>query len=400
YIDHYAGSDEMGMEFRPFYMAREWVKLGHEVTVLAADFSHLRKKNPVIKKDFEETFDSGVRFVWLKSNRYRHNGVGRFINMFGFSRKLKMYAKKIAEAYKPDAVIASSTYPMDNYGARKIADAAGAGHFYEIHDLWPLSLMVMGNVGEKNPFIMYVQKAEDFAFRSCDKVISILPFAYRHMEERGFSKDKFVCIPNGIVTDSEATELSRDSEQYKKLRGLKDEKKFIVMYAGGHALSNALDSFILSADYLPENAVLVLVGDGAEKQNLVSLSNGRKNVIFLPSVKKSDMQSLLKFADCLYVGAKNSRLYAYGVGMNKIYDYMLSAKPIIYAVGSANRPVEDANCGIAVEPEDPKAVANAVSELMGMSADELEELGQNGRKCVMENHDYKILAERFLREIR
>ena len=28
-INHYAGSPEMGMEFRPYYFAREWVKAGH-----------------------------------------------------------------------------------------------------------------------------------------------------------------------------------------------------------------------------------------------------------------------------------------------------------------------------------------------------------------------------------
>ena len=45
-INHYAGSPEMGMEFRPYYFARKWVELGHEVSVLAADYSHLRRVNP------------------------------------------------------------------------------------------------------------------------------------------------------------------------------------------------------------------------------------------------------------------------------------------------------------------------------------------------------------------
>ena len=46
YLEHYAGSPEMGMEFRPYYLSREWVKAGHSVHIVAGDYSHLRRKNP------------------------------------------------------------------------------------------------------------------------------------------------------------------------------------------------------------------------------------------------------------------------------------------------------------------------------------------------------------------
>ena len=45
-INHYAGSPEMGMEFRPYYFAKEWTAMGHRVDIIAADFSHLRRVNP------------------------------------------------------------------------------------------------------------------------------------------------------------------------------------------------------------------------------------------------------------------------------------------------------------------------------------------------------------------
>ena len=40
YINHYAGTPALGMEYRPYYLAREWVRAGHRVTVVA-NFSHV-----------------------------------------------------------------------------------------------------------------------------------------------------------------------------------------------------------------------------------------------------------------------------------------------------------------------------------------------------------------------
>ena len=46
YINHYAGSPQHGMEYRPYYLAREWLQSGHAVHMLAADYSHVRAQQP------------------------------------------------------------------------------------------------------------------------------------------------------------------------------------------------------------------------------------------------------------------------------------------------------------------------------------------------------------------
>ena len=50
YVNHYAGSLSYGMEYRPFYMAREWVRAGHQVRIVAADRSHIRAVTPDLKQ--------------------------------------------------------------------------------------------------------------------------------------------------------------------------------------------------------------------------------------------------------------------------------------------------------------------------------------------------------------
>ena len=131
-INHYAGSPKFGMEFRPYYLGREWVRLGHHVMIVAGSYSHLRKQQPATDKETIE----GIEYRWIPLKPYKGNGLGRVRSMFDFVRKLWFsYSRYIGE-FKPDVVIASSTYPIDIYPARKIAQRFGAKLVYEVHDLW------------------------------------------------------------------------------------------------------------------------------------------------------------------------------------------------------------------------------------------------------------------------
>ena len=47
-INHYAGSVRHGMEYRPYYLAREWVRRGHQVQILAAQHAHVRREIPAL----------------------------------------------------------------------------------------------------------------------------------------------------------------------------------------------------------------------------------------------------------------------------------------------------------------------------------------------------------------
>ena len=154
-INHYAGSPNLGMEFRPYYVTKGWVKLGHEVLIVGGSYSHLRKVQP---QSCEEMIDD-VRYRWVKVNPYKGNGIGRIISMFSFVTKLYCNYRRYLRNFKPDIVIASSTYPLDIYPAYRIARHYHAKLIYEVHDLWPLSPMELGGYSKKHAFIRIMQKA-------------------------------------------------------------------------------------------------------------------------------------------------------------------------------------------------------------------------------------------------
>ena len=138
-VNHYAGSPSWGMEFRPYYMATEWVKSGHKVTVIASSFSHLRYKQPICKDKIVSTDIDGIRYIFLKTKAYHKNGFGRVINIIQFLKKLYFNYKSII-IEEPDVIIASSTYPFDVWICKKIAKKYSCKLIFEVHDLWPLSL--------------------------------------------------------------------------------------------------------------------------------------------------------------------------------------------------------------------------------------------------------------------
>ena len=80
YLNHYAGSPGLGMEYRPYYLAREWVRTGHKVQMVAADFSHVRTRQPLAG---DELID-GIAYRWLPTPRYQGNGLGRVWNIWRF----------------------------------------------------------------------------------------------------------------------------------------------------------------------------------------------------------------------------------------------------------------------------------------------------------------------------
>ncbi|NPV27289.1 MAG: glycosyltransferase family 4 protein [Firmicutes bacterium] len=399
-INHYAGSNIHGMEYRPFYLAREWVRLGHQVTIVAASFSHLRSKAPVVAGSLAEEYIEGVHYIWLKTPPYQGNGLKRVLNMLAFIAQLFRFKSYLIDVCKPDVVIASSTYPLDIYPAYRIAKKTGAKLIFEVHDLWPLSPVELGGMSPYHPYIVFLQIAENFAYRVADWVVSLLPKANMHMEAHGMAPEKFVYIPNGIdVAEWQNNRLPVPDKHKEVLTKLRQTGRFIVGYTGSHGLANALYAFIEAASLLKNYPVtFVLIGQGPEKSALEYKARdfGLENTIFLPPVSKGTIPALLDLMHVLYIGLKSEPLFRFGVSPNKLMDYMMAAKPIIHAIEAGNDLVAESGCGISVPPEDPAAIAEAVLRLMQMSDAEREIMGQKGKDYVLAKHDYRVLAEEFL----
>lgn len=401
-INHYAGSSEMGMEFRPYYFAREWVKMGHSVSIIAADYSHLRRKNPRVDKDFQHDIIDGIDYYWIRTNEYEGNGAKRALTMAKFVGKLWLNCGRIIREIQPDAVICSSTYPLDTFVGQRIRKKSKkkVKLIHEVHDMWPATLIEVGGMSKRHPFVVAMQIGENSAYKHSDYVVSLLPYAEEYMKQHGLAEGKFVCIPNGVVEEEWENPEPLPEEHKKVFDELHRDGKFVVGYFGGHALSNTLENLIAVADKMKKQTDVhfVLVGDGVEKKNLIAERDrlGLQNVTFLGPVSKKAVPSLCQEFDCIYMGGKDSPLYRFGLCLNKMFDSMMAGKPIICAITTSRTYIEEYECGYRVDSGDINGCIRAIDSIKEMSERSRVETGINGQNACKNNFSYKKLAEKFI----
>ena len=399
-INHYAGSPQLGMEYRPYYLAREWVRAGHRVQIVAASYSHVRSRQPAVGAEPLDETIAGIGYRWLPTPPYAGNGVGRVRNIWAFLRQVWREARELAERVKPDAVIASSTYPMDIWVARRIARLANAKLVYEVHDLWPASPIELSGMSPRHPFIVMCQKAENDAYRDADVVVSMLPKVAQHMSAHGLDLRKLHIVPNGIALDEWGGEgAALRAYIAAHLAGERAAGRTIVGYAGSHGLPNALDVLLDAAALLRDAPIsFVLVGDGHEKARLARrvADEGLERVVLFAPIPKAQVPALLAAFDIAYIGWQRVPIYRFGIAPNKLMDYMMAGRAVLHSVEAGNDPVAEAGCGLTVEPESPAAVAEGLRRLAAFSPQERAAMGERGRAYVVAQHSYAVLAQRFI----
>ena len=400
-INHYAGSPKYGMEYRPYYLAKEWLKLGHNVRIVAATESHLRQKKPNTSKKITFENIEGIDYIWLKTPDYQGNGIRRVFNMLSFGKTLLLNPKEFLADFTPNLVIASSPHPFITRGAKRIATTNKAKLIFEVRDLWPLSLIELGNINPLHPFVLLMQNEENFAYKESDYIVSLLSNASEYMQKHGMSKDKFLYIPNGIVADNKTpnNKVALSPKITNKIEQLKQNYKLLVCFAGSHGLANALDYLLDAALILSKQSIgFILLGDGPEKNNLKikTKKNKLQNVYFFEPIQKTEVTGFLNKMDVLYIGLQKQAIFQYGISPNKLFDYMMAAKPIIQAIDAGNDIVKRSGCGISCKAENTEAIVDAIIQLKEMTEEQRIAMGKKGRKYVTKHHSYSTLAKKYL----
>ena len=399
-LNHYAITPDLPGGTRHFDFAKELTNRGYSVTIFASAFIHgIFEYRKLSKKEKwrVENYD-GVNFVWIKTFPYKGNGIRRVLNMLSYFTSVehigKLSAKGDGAPFKaPDIIIGSSVHPFAALAGYKLSCFYKTPFIFEVRDLWPQTLIELGKISSKNPFVVILRKLERYLYKKSDRIIVLLPRASDYIENLGVSRDKIIWIPNGV--------------DVKRFSGVEEstndfgKSKFIVSYVGSHGVANNLDTLIEAAKILQDKGykdILVrLVGSGAEKEHLIEKVQAlrAKNVIFEDPVSKVNVPHALAKSHVLYFGLLGRNLFKYGISSNKLFDYLAAGKPIVFASNASNNPIEEASAGISVIPESPELVANAIIKLYNMRESERKKMGKNGEEYVKKKHSIPVLVDKL-----
>ena len=396
YISKYFGLPEDRVGSRSFLLLREIAKMGCKPIVFTASSNHLFTSRQLQDKVQLEEID-GVQICWMKLRKYSGaRSLGRILSWLEFEWRLWLLPKD--DFPVPSAIVVSTLSLFTIFNGLMLRRRYGCRLIFEVRDIWPLTIVEEGGFSPSNPFVMALQWIERLAYRKSDVIIGTMPNIASHVREVAGVTGPIHCIPMGI-----------DKQQLEAPAPLPDDyaaayipsDKFIVCHAGTIGQTNALEVLFEAARSLQLNKGIhfLLVGEGDLKEKFQDETAELPNVSFAPAVPKQLVLSVLRRCDVTFFSTHPSKVWEFGMSLNKVNDYMLAGRPIIGSYSGYPSMLNESGGGVFVPAGDPVALRNEILRLASLQPEERGRMGQAARAWMIANRQYRNLAHRFLAAI-
>jgi colanic acid biosynthesis glycosyl transferase WcaI len=299
----------------------------------------------------------------------------------GFARRLADHCAFAASALASapasgpvDVVVAESPPLFTAAAGAAYAVGKRAALALNISDLWPESAIELGALGEGG----LPARAADALARRCYRRAALItaPTAgiVATLSARPEGAGKVVHVPPAV-----------DLERFARTSACapRPDAPLRVLYAGTLGLAQGLPTLVQAAALAgPDVVELLIAGSGGDEQRLRAtiVAHGEARVRLLGSVAPEEIPALYAEADAGVVPLRDLPIFA-GALPTKLFEVLAAGRPAILAArGEAARLVRDADAGLVVDPEDPRALADAFVRLHNSPA-EATRMGQQARQA-------------------
>ena len=259
---------------------------------------------------------------------------------------------------------------------------------------------------------------DKFSCKRADKVIVVGRDMVETLKDRFLEKSDFQNEPvmkqkmpkyayiNNWINEKEIIPLSVQDKkvmEFKQKYGLQD--KFVIMYSGNIGLYYDLVNIIkiIAKFENREDVVFAFVGAGSVLEELKEYCKKEKvgNIVFVPYQEKADLVYSLNAGDVHFVvNAKGIK----GVSVpSKLYGVMAAGKAVLGILeknSEARLIIEEAQCGISVDPGNYEAIEELIQRFLDLKDNrELKDMGENGRKYLVESLTKDVSIEKYRDEI-
>jgi colanic acid biosynthesis glycosyl transferase WcaI len=376
-------------------LAKELMRHGHDVQVVTGMPNHPHGR---ILPEYrgalhaEETWEGiRIRRVWLYAATGA--GFGRVANYASFAATSVL---ALLRSERPDVIFVETPPPTIAIPAVLAARFWRSRLILNVSDLWPDSISALGLM-QPGLVLWALSALERWMYRTADFTNAITPGVGEVLAAmKGIPIEKMLFLPNGVDTTT-FRPLPPDPA-LKTTLGFSDADN-IFIYAGTMGYAHALDTVIEAAELLRDQTgiQLLFIGDGSERSRLERMAADMRlpNVRFHDFVPPEELPHYLAIARAAVVSQRNVPLFT-GNRPAKLFPIMACAKPIVFSgKGEGAELVASARAGVAVTPEDPRALVDAINTLSGESG-LAAQFGANGRRFVEQNYTWSRLVSRWL----
>ncbi|HEX7300625.1 MAG TPA: glycosyltransferase family 4 protein [Solirubrobacteraceae bacterium] len=169
-----------------------------------------------------------------------------------------------------------------------------------------------------------------------------------------------------------------------------EERSDAFVYAGGLMEIQGVREMARAFALLPEGMTGTVAGtfNPPALEDEIAVMPGWQRVRYLRQVPRADVVQAMRDARAGLVLNHPTVNYV-DAYPTKMFEYMACGLPVV----CSNFPlwteiVRDADCGLAVDPHDPEAIASAIRSL-GDDAALARRLGENGRRAIAERYNWE-----------